>query len=368
MPPKQPSGNLSRVTLVDVAKRAAVSPVTVSRVITGNQVVKEATKIKVNKAIKELKYRPNHAARSLATNRSFLIGAITLPFSGYYYWQLHRGAATACRELGYHLMLEEVDLSMDAGEWYRHSFHKMKLDGLILPPPLCDEPRLLDRLDEDGIAYVRITPGLDPERSPSVRSEDAQGAEALADHLWDQGYRRFAIVVGPSKHAASRQRMDGFVSAIERHGIDRSNILIAGTMWSGDPVANAREIASQLFPKMTQPTALFAFHDELAAALIRIAVEHGLRVPDDLAIAGYDGSEICELTVPSLTTVRQPIAQMARTAVNILVGKDVDRSLQVVHPVTLEVRESTVPACDGSSSLSFASKRIPVRQAVDDRA
>ena len=332
------------MTLEDVARAAGVAPITVSRVISGSHPVREVTRAKVEGAIKQLHYQPNQAARSLAVARSFLIGVLTSPVSAHYYGQLHKGAAGACRERGYHLVLEEVEMQGGAAEWYGSNIHRVRFDGLVVPPPLSDDIAFLQRLEADGIPYVRIAPNVDLKRSASVTSDEAAGAAALADHLWAEGYRRFAIVVGPDQHVATRLRQEGFTRALARHGISREDIAVIDLNWEGSAIVTAQRVALELIPLVSAPVAVFAFNDELAAGLLRVVTERGLKVPRDLAIAGFDGSDICELTTPALTTIRQPIAEMAKNAVMRLTQRDGPQNIQMVLPVELEVRASTLLA------------------------
>lgn len=337
-----PVGRGRSVTLDDVAARAGVSPKTVSRVVNGAPNVRPATQEKVEKAIAELGFRPNLAARSLAGARSYLIGAITLDLSAFYYAELYRGAARACRANGYHLIVEEVDRDCVPLDHYRASLKTTQYDGLIVPAPLVDDVDLLNQLDADGVRYVRVAPNTDPDRSPSVYCDDAVGAAALVDHFWQAGYRDFAIITGPPQHAATRLRRDGFLSAIARRGGDPTGVITVELVNQGSMIETGRHAAAALLERIERPTAVFAFNDEIAASVVAAAHQRGLRVPQDLGVAGFDGSDICELVWPSLTTIRQPIAEMAEVAVEMLIDPAKENHPRRCCPVELIARESTM--------------------------
>jgi LacI family transcriptional regulator len=332
---------IRNVTLDDVAARAGVSPKTVSRVVNGAPNVRPATQAKVEKAVTELGFRPNLAARSLAGARSYLIGAITLDLSAFYYAELYRGAARACRANGYHLIVEEVDRDRAPVDHYRSSLKTARYDGLIIPAPLVDDADLLDQLDSDGVRYVRVAPNTYPDRSSSVYCDDAVGAATLVDHFWQVGYRHFAIIIGPPQHAATRLRRDGFLSAIARRGGDPSRVTTVELVNQGSMVETGRHAAARLLDQIEQPTAVFAFNDEIAASVVALAHQRGLRLPQDIGVAGFDGSDICQLIWPTLTTIRQPIAEMAEVAVEMLIDPTKENHPRRCCPVELIVREST---------------------------
>lgn len=329
-------------TIIDVAERAGVSWKTVSRVMNGEANVKAETAARVTAAMAALDFHPNNAARALKSTRSYLLGAVSDNLSAHYYTALSRGGARACAAHGYHLALEEIDLA-DPGllDEFERRLRRARFDGMFLPPPVGDHGPLLDLLDARGVPYVRLAPATDVARSDSVFADDASGVAALARHLWDLGHRRFGVVRGPAGHGASRARLDSFLAEIARLGGDPAAVALGQGDFSPD---SGRLAGLELLRRADRPTAVFACNDEMAAGVIAAAGELGLRIPGDVAVAGFDDSTVADLVWPRLTTVRQPIEDLAAIAVEMLIERDAaGRPRRRICPVELVVRASTRP-------------------------
>jgi len=340
--PRPPSTDPRLPTLADVAELAGVSPKTVSRVVNADANVREATREKVRAAIAQLDFKPNLAARSLAAARSFLIGTIMPAVSVFYYHEVYRGAARACRDHGYHLVIEEFDAdSESAVDFYRRHLSRTAYDGFLLPPPLGDDRDLLDALDQDGIRYARIAPATDVDRSASVYADDAAGVRDLVDHLWSAGYRRFGIVTGSPDHAATALRRDSYRDAIGACGGDASEVIEVEAVWQGEMIETGLHAAHAILDQSAMPIAIFCFNDEIAAGVAALAHQRGLHIPRDVAIAGFDDSEIAQLIWPSLTTIRQPIAEMAELATKSLFTPAREPVVRICCAVECIVRHST---------------------------
>lgn len=335
------------VTLDDVAAIAGVSGKTVSRVVNCDANVSLRTREKVEAAIAATGFRPNLAARSLAAARSFLVGTFVTDFKSYYYAELYRGAARACRRLGYHLVIEDfrerdrADRENGLGEDLQRGLAHIAYDGLILPAPLCDDAALLDALTERGIRHVRIAPAIDLDRSAAVVANDRAGVRALARHFWTAGHRCFGVLVGPAAHSASHIRLDRFAEAIVEAGGKPGDIQVERVDYGHYAVGNVRAAARRLLGATPRPTAIFAFNDEIAVVALSEAQALGLRIPADVAIAGFDDGEIAQLTWPQLTTIRQPIGAMAEAAVELLVAPEGAEGDVREFEVELVIRGST---------------------------
>ncbi|ALH80901.1 LacI family DNA-binding transcriptional regulator [Sphingopyxis macrogoltabida] len=327
-------------TLDDVAAIAGVSAKTVSRVVNRNANVSAATRERIEAAIRETGYRVNQAARSLAASRSFLIGAFMPHLSSYYFAEIFRGAAKACRQYGYHLVLEEFDHGVDSiVDRYEQGLRGAHCDALILTPPVCDDEKLLDALDRDGLPYVRIAPGKQVGRSIAVAANERQGVRELARHLWDSGRRRFAVVAGPAHHAAAMVREQAFCEALAELGCDPASVLLTRIDLHESISEAGREASLELLRgAATLPDAIFAFNDEIAVGTIAAIRELGLSVPGDISVAGFDNSNIAELMWPPLTTVHQPIAGLAFRAVSIIADASRPEDRNLLLPTNLVVR------------------------------
>lgn len=334
-------------TIVDVAREAGVSIKTVSRVLNHEPGVHESTRDQVLKVVEALRYRPKQSARSLAGGRSFLIGLLYYDPSAIFVGSVQQGATLRCRELGYHLVVES--LHNDAPD-LRQQIDRMVLalrpDGMILTPPLCDNPEVLAALRESGTPCVLMSPERDLGGVPSVRMDDVHAAEEITNLLLSLGHQRIAFIKGPPDQSASGLRYQGFVNALRAHGLQPDPDLIQPGAFT---FASGRDAAHQLLSRRQRPTAVFASNDDMALGVLAAAQRLGLAVPNELSVAGFDDSPTAALVWPPLTTVRQPVAEMARTAVEMLVsvqrpdmasaGDEAD--LHKVLPHELVVRDST---------------------------
>jgi LacI family transcriptional regulator len=329
-----------RVTIVEVAKLAGVSIKTVSRVINREPHVRPAVQEKVERAIAKLGYVPNAAARALSGSRSFVIAAFYRNPSLYYISELQKGAMRVCREHGYHLIIEEVE--SDSAEQLRefeHFLRSVRLDGAILSPPVTDDIAVLARLDAAGIAYVRLAPATVADRSHALFSDDEAGAALLARHLWSLGHRRIGLVTGPAAHLASRDRRSGFLDELERCGLSRKAVEIVPGDFSFDAGMAA---GIQLLTRTPRVTAIFACNDDMASGVVAAAARLGIAVPDAVSVVGYDDSSVATQVWPPLTTIRQPIGDMAAQAARLLIGrKAVDPPVTERFGVQLIDRKST---------------------------
>lgn len=331
------------VTLADVAVLAGASPKTVSRVVNRDANVSQATRQRVEAAIRETGYRVNQAARALAAARSYSIGAFLPNIASFYQGEILRGALNACRQHGYHLVVEEIDA--DASiivDSYMQGLRGAGCDALLLAPPACDDEALLDALDRDGVRYVRISPAKQPARSTALFADDRQGVEQLVRHLWDRGRRRFALIAGPADHASAAIREDIFADMVEKLGGRISAAQRRHPEWIGPMVDVGRKAAlSLLTGPGERPDALFAFNDEAAIGAMAAARDLGLSIPDDISIVGFDDSYVAQLAWPQLTTVHQPIAAIAMRAIEIISEQRDKAGGPVYLPTNLIVRGSS---------------------------
>ena len=333
-------------TIVDVAREAGVSIKTVSRVLNHEPGVHESTRDQVLKVVEALRYRPKQSARSLAGGRSFLIGLLYYDPSALFVGSVQQGATLRCRELGYHLVVESLhNDAPDLRQQIDRMVMALRPDGMILTPPLCDNPEVLAALRESGTPCVLMSPERDLPGVPSVRMDDVHAAEEITNLLLSLGHRRIAFIKGPPDQSASAARYQGFANALRAHDIEPDPELIQ----PGDfTFASGRDAAHQLLSRRQRPTAVFASNDDMALGVLAAAQRLGLPVPTDLSVAGFDDSPMAALVWPPLTTVRQPVAEMARTAVEMLVSvqrpdmaSQVEADLHKVLAHELVVRDST---------------------------
>ncbi|MDN3923160.1 LacI family DNA-binding transcriptional regulator [Roseateles violae] len=336
----------SAPTIVDVAAQAGVSIKTVSRVLNQEPGVQEKTREQVLKVVAELKYRPKLSARSLAGARSFLIGLLYYDPSAAFVAGVQQGATLRCREAGYHLVVESLhNDAPDIDSQVERVVSALRPDGMVLTPPLCDNPKVLKALRESGTPCVLMSPGRQAKGQASVRMDDVHAAEEVTNLLISLGHERIGFIRGASDQAASGLRYQGFANAMKAHGLGLDPELIQ----QGDfTFQSGVDGAHQLLSRRVRPTAVFASNDDMALGVLAAAQRLGLAVPSDLSIAGFDDSPAASLVWPPLTTVRQPVDQMARMAVEMLIAANrsdaqplAESDLHRVLPYELLVRNST---------------------------
>jgi len=309
------------VTIVDIAREAGVSIKTVSRVINREEGVGAKLRARVQEFIDTMGYRPNVGARSLSGRRSYLIGVIFLRLGGYHYvGEVQLGALRAARRAGYQLVVEQVETQDGAfdAKTFSASLSGARFDGVVLTPPLCDDPRILEAIEEAGVFYVRMAPNVQLDRAPYVWMDDCGAAREQTQCLWKMGHRRIAFVEGPDDHRAAVQRKEGYLQAMADHGVTVPDTWIAKGDFFGVSGFKAGDALLSLNPR---PTAIFAANDEMAMGVLAAAARRGIAVPEQLSVVGFDNSYAGAVAWPPLTTVHQPIAEMAEAAVDMLIGR-----------------------------------------------
>ncbi|SMC32965.1 transcriptional regulator, LacI family [Novosphingobium sp. B1] len=327
-------------TMDDVARLAGVSLKSVSRVINAEPHVSARLREKVEAAISALNYVPDTAARSLAGSRTFIVGLLFDNPSPNYTMNIQKGVYEACRANQYHLRIDNVDSSAPRAEYEARLLglvSNSRCDGFILTPPLTDDVVLLDFLDRSGIRYVRISPALQAQRSPSVCIDDAQAAASLARHLWELGHRKLAVVLGPERHLAAARRRDGFIAALAELGLPEPVREVPGNF----SFEGGIRAGTELLQDGPRPTAIFATNDDSAAGVMAACAQAGLRVPADISVAGFDDSWIARSVWPYLTTVNQPIEEMGYAAASLLLRKGEPQNTPHLLDYSLVVRDST---------------------------
>jgi LacI family transcriptional regulator len=334
-------------TITDVADAAGVSIKTVSRVFNDEPNVRPLTRDRVIAAATELDYHPNVAARSLAGRRSFLIGLAYENPSPNYVVDLQTGALDRLRGERYRLLvLPFSDVAAASGKMQAIA-RASGLDGIVLAPPLCDDAATVAELEACGLPYARIAPTSGGSHAPDVAMDDRSATRAVIDHLVELGHRRIGVVRGAPSHASASARLEGYRTGLEAHGLPLDPALErqgAYTFTSG------YEAGRDLLALADRPTAIFASNDDMAAGVLNAAYEAGVSVPGQLSVVGFDDSNIASVVWPRLTTIHQPIRDMAREATGALLAMLGDEEVppHQLLPYRLVVRGSTGPV-DGKA-------------------
>lgn len=331
-----------RVRIEDVAARAGVSMKTVSRVLNREPNVRENTRVRVLKAVEELKYTPHLSARSLAGSRSYLIALLYNNPSASYLMAVIEGVLEACEAENYHMMLcplddDEAHIVASTEDTIARS----QPDGLVLTPPITDSPALLQRLAELAVPFASVSPKSQSEVM-GVAMDETRAAFDMVTHLASLGHRRIGHVAGHPAHGASSWRLSGYRQGLERAGIKYDSSLVVQGEFSFD---SGVRCATKLLDHKPRPTAVFAANDDMAAGVIRVALERGLRIPEDLSVCGFDDTPMSSQIFPALTTVHQPAHEMGRIATLELLAsiRKPELGQMVRVPYTLRLRRSTGP-------------------------
>jgi LacI family transcriptional regulator len=332
-----------RVTIREIADLAGVSIATVSRVVNGRDDVSNETRELVRRVIRERGYTTNQSARSLSAGRTGLVGVLVPLLHPAYFSGILAGAAEALYERDMRLLLSPTMHEHDREVSLLDRLLHGTTDGalLVLPEESSDE---LEQLLDEGYRFVVVDPleRLD-ERVPAVSAAHASGADQAMRHLLGLGHRRIAVITGPNGWVATEDRRRGYHAALASAGIMPDPPLEVEADFE---IGGGAMAAKHLLDLPDPPTAIFAFNDNLAIGAVQAARAHGLRVPEELSIVGFDDVELATVVSPALTTIRQPLAEMGRMAVSML-ARLLERSrietLHVELGTRLVVRDSTAP-------------------------
>ena len=333
MEPKPARRQKSSLTIHDVARFAGVSPMTVSRVINGEKNVRESTREAVNAAIRELNYAPNPAARSLAGADLVRIGLLYSNPSAAYLSEFLVGSLDQTSRGNLQLIVEKCD--DDHAEDAATRLVAAGVDGIILPPPLCDNAAVIKALADANTPAVAVATGKPPAHVSAVRIDDFAAAQAMTRHLIGLGHRRIGFIKGHPNQTASHRRLEGHLAALAEAGLPASDDLVQQGYFTYRSGFEAAEKLAAVTPAVT---AIFASNDDMAAAAVAVAHRRGLDVPGDLTVVGFDDSALATTVWPELTTIRQPIADMSRQAVTLLADEIRSRRAgeKAQHPHALQ--------------------------------
>ncbi|MBD8679425.1 LacI family DNA-binding transcriptional regulator [Sphingomonas sp. CFBP 13720] len=307
-------------TINDVARLAGVSKKTVSRVINQSPLLNGETRDRVQAVIAEIGYIPNPQARALALRRNFLIALIHDNPNAQMVLGVQQGLLEVLRDTEFELLVHPVDRGApDMTDEVRRFLERQRPYGVMLLPPISENDALAALCDQIGCRYVRMGSAPFDEAEHMVSSNDREAVRGAVEHLLSAGHRRICMIAGPHGFRSAHERQQGYEEAIEVAGIGVQRTWIAQGDYTFESGMRAAERLLDLSPR---PTAIFASNDEMAAGALHVARQRGLEVPDDLSIIGFDDTSIASHLWPPLTTVRWPIATMARAAALKLVGDD----------------------------------------------
>jgi LacI family transcriptional regulator len=338
-PPKKRRG----VTIVEVARASGVSYSTVSRVLSGYEFVREATRNRVMEAVEQLGYVANLQARSLAGGRSRIIGLLVPNLDNGYVGTIMRGIDQELERANYDLMLYTSHRHPRNESFYVSAIANGLTDGLLLVAPLAPTT-YLDGLREQSFPYVLIDQADATENSSVVEATNWQGAYEATRFLNQLGHTRIAFITGLLAVRSAVDRLRGYKAALADCDIPvREELVIEGDYQQQTGYESTKRLLQSVDPP---PTAIFASNDLSAFGAMDAARERGFRIPDDISIIGFDDVPQASFVYPKLTTVRQPLEQMGQVAVKMLFEQIEDQSLppqRVALATQLIIRDSCMP-------------------------
>src|SRR5215212_10021974 len=329
-------------TMNDVARVANVSIATVSHVINGTRFVSAERVERVQAAMQELGYTPDATARSLRVGRTDTIGLVVPDNSNPFFAALARWIEEAGFESGYTTILANSNERPDREHRYVSTLVSKRVDGLILSPSRGDHSTLTRLLQNARLPVVVVDRDAALPNADVVLYDNEGGSYEAARYLLELGHRRIGCVAGPADASSATERVTGFRKAIADAGLPPQPVVEADFHFTG-----GREATARLLDTGQEFTALFAANDLMAAGAVRELHSRGIAVPDQVSVVGFDDAPLAEMVSPALTTMRQPLQEMAHSAVSLLLSRvtsgDGGAPVRKVLSTSLVIRDSTAP-------------------------
>jgi DNA-binding LacI/PurR family transcriptional regulator len=331
----------------DIARLAGVSQSTVSRVMNHDRRISETTRARVEEAMARLDYRPNAAARTLITGRSHLIGLVVSNITNPFYPEMIESIVAAAAEHDYTVVLGNTQEREDLQLSLLDLLIEQQVDGAILTSPLRESAAAIARRRLDRVPLVTVNRRMNGQRLDSVHLDNVGAGRLVAEHLVGLGHHRIGFIGGLASASTNADRLVGVRAALRRLGypVHARDVVDGEFTWRHGYAAATTALGGS-----TRPTALICADDLIALGVMDAALDLGLRIPQEVAVVGFDDVPVAALRRIALTTVRQPVAEMGRRAVELLVdritkGPDAD-PVEVVLAPRLVVRR-TCGASDG---------------------
>jgi LacI family transcriptional regulator len=303
------------VTIKDVAREANVSVASVSRALNGSANVTEITRRRIIGIAEKLRYVPHSAARSLITRRTQTVGALLPDLFGEFFSELIRGIDLAARARGLHLLVSSSHGNPSEAAAALRAMQG-RVDGVLVMSPHVDAHFLREHL-ADALPAVLINTAAHTNKYPTLNIDNYGGARAMTQHLLACGYDSIAFIGGPDGNFDASERLRGFNDAIANHAVPVRSHILRGDFTE----ESGYRLAKKLHAAGTLPRAVFAANDMMAIGMLLALNENGVRVPDDVALAGFDDIPIARFVNPPLTTVRVRIADLGRCALEKLAAE-----------------------------------------------
>lgn len=306
-------------SLQQVAERARVSIATVSRVLNKSDKVVPETRAAVEEALRELGYRPSRVARRLRMKdgRAHLVGLIIPDIQNPFYAEIARGVEDAAYANNYALLLCNSDENLEKERFYLDVMRDESVDGLVLPP-FSETDEAVIEMVKIGMPVVCVDRSLSKARTDLVEVDNYRGAVEAVNHLLDKGHKHIGLIEGRTQVSTNRERRRGYVDALEARGVTvRKELMRAGDFKQ----ESGRVLANELLDLRRAPTALFVLNNLMTVGALAALHQRGLRVPQDVAVVGFDDLPWAEALDPPPTVVRQPAYEVGAQAMELLLKR-----------------------------------------------
>jgi LacI family transcriptional regulator len=334
---------MNKTTLKDVAKELNLSINTVSRALRDMPDIKDETKQKIRAAAEKMGYRTNLAASMLRTHRSRGIGVVVSDIANPVFSGMVKGIEFAAKKASYSMILSDSNETYEEEVSALENMYQRNVDGIILFPTMVKDGTVRELLEKE-VPFVLVGRKFHDISTNLVINDDFHGGYLAAEHLYSKGHRKFLYIVGPFHMSSAVDRFEGFKQYLIERGLSANAIEVHETnaYWQG-----GYDTMKELIRKGFEATAAFVFNDFMAVGVLKALRENKIRVPEDMAVMGYDDIDLCELTVPGLTTIDLSKFRLGKRALELLLqqidgqSSDSRRFQQIIMEPRLVVREST---------------------------
>ena len=330
-------------TIRDVAKRAGVAPITVSRVINRSGNVSPATLSRVEKAIEELGYVPNYLARSLRLKRSHTLALVVTDITNPFWTTVVRGVEDAAQDAGFSVILCNTDESESKQEQYLDVLIQKQVDGILLVPATSNG-RIVAWIQKQRTPIVILDRAIEDVPVDVVRCDSQGGAYQLLQHLFSLGHRQIAVLTGSRRVSTASERVAGYIQAMEDAGIQ---VHKSWVQYGAFSQASGYEMAQRILEVDPRPTALLAGNNFIAIGALRAFKDAGLDVPGDMSVVSFDDLTPDLVIDPFLTVADQPAYEMGQQATGLLLarlsGEAPEGPQEILLPIQITARSSSGP-------------------------
>jgi LacI family transcriptional regulator len=327
-------------TIRDVAEKAGVSVATVSHVINGTRKVAPETEARVRRVMEELGYQPNAIAQSLRKRTTYAIGILVSDITNPFFATLVRGAEDAALEAGYSVIVCNSDEDPQKEDMYIRALWRRRIDGMLIAPTRDGTSPAIQELVQRKLPFVFVDRKAKGIEADAVLSDNIGGAYLATKHLIERGHKRIGIVLGIPGATTTEERLLGYRQALEEAGIPFSEDLV---VWGGYRMEGGRKACAKLLSLSDPPTAIFSTNNLMTVGVLQELSHRGIKIPEEVAVVGFDDLEWAEIVHPPLTVIAQRPYEIGYQAFKILLERlnRLEGKQEVRVSVELKIRGSS---------------------------